>query len=899
MRSTRIPPATAVLVAVAVVLAVPPAPASAQALDDPFAGGDYTFSTTDFGGEDPFALEATTSAPVEPFTFGATATDDLLDLSGTIEFGTTPAGTADLFAPAPSLSFPWDGGATASPAPAVQAGALQAEMQRWQRDLQTDGVIAHSAAEVFNNHQQELSSRFGLTAQQATEALGGSYSNRVGQRLVGPCLDPSCPNWGLLSGFGPATGPVSNSASGSTTTTAPPTGSGPALQPLPVLQPAPVPVPAATGGGATAGPVPAVQADALQAEMQRWQRDLQSRGVIAHSAAEVFNNHQAELSSRFGLSAQQATEALGGTYSNRVGQRLVGPELLGPAIVGEGIVGEGIVGACLDASCPNYGLLSGFGATTPAGGGQPRPPLPGGGSNPPSGSTTATAPTRSQAAPQPVPVPVPQPVQVPQPQDGAAPPAPATLPQDGNPALAAPAGQQQQGGGSARNPFYGPIDVLTGTVPSYLIKREIQPDVGQVPESAMAARLAPNVARGALTDFVIGSGLSPIDTGDPWTSAIANGCQDAAATQCALVGSRRVLNPEAGSQAATPDQRPLTQRVPDAPKLVNNLAAPLLSTATDQTLRALGQEDNYALNVGAQAVFGAGLPEGVPISLAQGRFVRGAFVYPTVQSVIARTASDALIGLAPASVGQALSEACSDDNPVVNAAAGLACNLGQNPNQQPPVAPPPNTGGAPVTATSTVTTAALQAEMQRWQRDLQADGVIAHSAAEVFNNHQQELSSRFGLSAQQATEALGGSYSNRVGQRITGPAIVGPAIVGPAIVGPKIVGPAIVGEGIVGEGIVGPCLDASCPNWGRINGFASAPSAPSAVTSGGSAPVWNPPAVRAPAGGSRVQPAPAAPAAPSAVRRPSTTPSPHPGPGRSRSSSRTGCSRRARRRGTC
>ncbi len=184
--------------------------------------------------------------------------------------------------------------------------------------------------------------------------------------------------------------------------------------------------------------------------------------------------------------------------------------------------------------------------------------------------------------------------------------------------------------------------------------------------------------------------------------------------------------------------------------------------------------------------------------------------------------------------------------------------------------PPAPEEGAPAVAAD-----ALRAEMQRWQRDLQAEGVIAHSAAEVFNNHQQELSSRFGLSAQQATEALGGSYSNRVGQRITGSAIVGPAIVGP-----KIVGPAIVGPGIVGEGIVGPCLDASCPNWGRINGFASAPSAPSAVTSGGSAPVWNPPAVRAPAGGSRVQPAPAAPAAPSAVRRPEhdTVAAPRPQP---------------------
>ncbi len=94
--------------------------------------------------------------------------------------------------------------------------------------------------------------------------------------------------------------------------------------------------------------------------------------------------------------------------------------------------------------------------------------------------------------------------------------------------------------------------------------------------------------------------------------------------------------------------------------------------------------------------------------------------------------------------------------------------------------------------------------------------MIAHSAAEVFNNHQQELSSRFGLSAQQATEALGGSYSNRVGQRLVGPATVGPAIVGEGL----------VGEGIVGEGLVGPCLDASCPNWGEIAGFgATAPAA--------------------------------------------------------------------------
>ncbi len=119
-----------VVVASALAMLAAPTTASAQALEDPFGGGDYTFGTTDFGGEDPFAPLSTTggssfeagagftTAPVEPFTFGAADAEELLDLSGPIEFGTTPAGTADLFAPGssstPSLSFPWDGGATAS-----------------------------------------------------------------------------------------------------------------------------------------------------------------------------------------------------------------------------------------------------------------------------------------------------------------------------------------------------------------------------------------------------------------------------------------------------------------------------------------------------------------------------------------------------------------------------------------------------------------------------------------------------------------------------------------------------------------------------------------------------------------------------------------------------------------
>ncbi len=218
-------------------------------------------------------------------------------------------------------------------------------------------------------------------------------------------------------------------------------------------------------------------------------------------------------------------------------------------------------------------------------------------------------------------------------------------------------------------------------------------------------------------------------------------------------------------------------------------------------------------------------------------------------------------------------------NPVVNAAAGVGVQLGAEPQPAAAGGAAAQQVGAPVTATSTVTTAALQAEMQRWQPDLQADGVIAHSAAEVFNNHQQELSSRFGLSAQQATEALGGSYFNQRGQRITGPAIVGRRSWGRRSWVPRSWVRRSWGRGSWVRG-----------SWGRAwmrrartgahQRLRLHPSAPSAVTSGGSAPVWNPPAVRAPAGGSRVQPAPAAPAAPSAVRRPEhdTVAAPRPRP---------------------
>jgi len=83
---------------------------------------------------------------------------------------------------------------------------------------------------------------------------------------------------------------------------------------------------------------------------QEW---LLGLGVRADSSAQVFNNNPEELKARFGLTARQATELLGGVYSSSVGVGQVGEE-----IVGEGSVGEGRVGPCTRGmSC--YGNLHG------------------------------------------------------------------------------------------------------------------------------------------------------------------------------------------------------------------------------------------------------------------------------------------------------------------------------------------------------------------------------------------------------------------------------------------------------------------------------------------------------------------------------------------------------------
>jgi len=457
------------------------------------------------------------------------------------------------------------------------------------------------------------------------------------------------------------------------------------------------------------------------------------------------------------------------------------------------------------------------------------------------------------------------------------------------------------------NPLRAPIYALTGAGFSYLLQRDIQPDAGQIPETVMMGRLAPNLTGGFFKDLMFAGALPQVQTGNPWTDALANGCQAAAATQCLFVGSRRVLNPvadhvlaerrvKAGADALidprrvtlspnpsvnippgrtpgtsgldpsafdppaweaglsgsrprldvrpvpvdagnfgdpsvqfqpglglprlgappgtkagteysiadsihfTPEQHQTVQRWTDGTVLGINLAGPLLSTATNETLKALGQEDNYALNVGAQAVLGAGLPVGAGISYAQGKLVPGAFVYPTIQSAVARVGSDVLVGLAPASVQQALGEACSDDNPVFNAAATLACDLGQNPDQTPPTGPPPSTGAAPALAAvsgeppssgvalgvdapvaellgggsgeagSSERVAALRAKIVEWRGLLRAGGVDAPQDAQVVNWAAQKgwLQAAFAMTGDRAAQLLGVEPTGSVGSRLVG-----------------------------------------------------------------------------------------------------------------------------------
>ena len=281
------------------------------------------------------------------------------------------------------------------------------------------------------------------------------------------------------------------------------------------------------------------------------------------------------------------------------------------------------------------------------------------------------------------------------------------------------------------------------------------------------------------------------------------------------------------------------QRMTDLTVTGINFGVPLANLAVDEALQATGQGDNVALGTLARGV-ATGIGVGIPISIAEGRLVSGAFLHPTWQSILADTATRAVLSAAPAPVQEALGDACSDENPVLNAGKWAVCNLGQNPNQNPPTLPPAGSGGVVVTdvfspggggavaittpglepATTSVTEpvdatgtssvpsptvdhAALLREMQSGQRDLLARGVQADTAAQVFNNL-PGIAEQFGLSPREATLALGGTPSDEVGQ----------AVVGQAIVGPRIVGPAIVGQGIVGEGRVGPCLQGmAC--WGN------------------------------------------------------------------------------------
>jgi hypothetical protein len=282
------------------------------------------------------------------------------------------------------------------------------------------------------------------------------------------------------------------------------------------------------------------------------------------------------------------------------------------------------------------------------------------------------------------------------------------------------------------------------------------------------------------------------------------------------------------------------QRVTDATVLGINFGVPLANWAADEMLRATGQEGNVPLGTLARGVAtGAGV--GLPISIAERRLVPGAFIHPTWQSIVADTAARAVLSAAPEPVQQAFAEACSDENPAMNAAAWLACNLGQNPNQIPPTPPFAGGGGGVVvdaapswgngafsladssvgTLTAmepapTVDRSTLLRDMQEGQRQLLTRGVQADTAAQVFNK-MPEIAQRYGLTPREATMALGGTPSDEVGRRIVGPRIVGPAIVGPGIVGPGIVGPCLRGMECWGNGeagilYVGPGETASPPS---------------------------------------------------------------------------------------
>jgi hypothetical protein len=279
---------------------------------------------------------------------------------------------------------------------------------------------------------------------------------------------------------------------------------------------------------------------------------------------------------------------------------------------------------------------------------------------------------------------------------------------------------------------------------------------------------------------------------------------------------------------APPDVATRAQRVTDLTVTGINFGVPLATAVVDQTLQATGQGDNVPLGTLARGI-ATGVGVGVPISLAEGRFVPGAFVHPTWQSILADTATRAVLSTAPEPVQQAFGDACSNENPVLNAAAWFVCNVGQNPNQTPPTLPPAGSGGAVVAdfvlpsgdggapstgpavgtvtvpvqeAATTVDRAALLRDMQNGQRELLARGVQADTAAQVFNNLPQ-IAQRFGLTPREATLALGGTPSDEVGRQIVGQAIVGPRIVGPAIVGEGIVGPCLRGMECWGNGAAG------------------------------------------------------------------------------------------------
>jgi len=719
------------------------------------------------------------------------ALDDLGVLDGVIiePWGASPAGF-------PAVGPPTATGVGTPPAPLSDAD-LQALLARCQSDLLRRGIVAHKAAEAFNGCGPGLPS--GWTPRQLTEGLGGTYSNEVGQLLVGRALPgtfgyaacvtrgecgtissraaaagrsrPSGADVDPQEGQGPT-----GSASPQPPAPAPLGTSSPSRSPVqaPVAPPVQTPAPAPRVQTPVA---PRVQAPAAPPSQARGDERVNPLYAPAYGALGVGASY---------LRSRDQQPDAGAVPEPQMARRLL------PSSVRSGLQGAATAGALpdVDAGDPLLSALAnGCQAALLAQCTQVtarrvvNPAL-----NAVADERRARAPTRTLVDP-----------------------ARVTLSPD--PAVNIPPG---------RAPGAPPVD------PSAFDEVEFRRSQGTIPV----------VRPGGYSDssFRVDAVYGLSREGSPPGTAPGTGFS------------------LADVRAMTPEQLTRIQRISDGTLVVSNISSALAGAALQETLKAAGQEDNYLLDVGAQSLL-MGVTTGLPISLAQGQFQRSAVVTPTVQSAAARVTSDLVLAAAPEPVRQALIGACSDENPVRNVAEATACNLGEKPDQG---APPPTGGGAPTLAMSGVTSGAqagppaptgadptaggqqepgwrlpggmtqeqvrakLAAQVPVWDGLLRQRGIDARTADEVVNNVVQIPELGFhamfpGLTGEVAKRIIGGDPGNdAVGVRLRG------SLVGPRIVGPRIVGPRLVG----------PCTSPAQPCWGTMNpGPASVSAqAPSGVT---------------------------------------------------------------------